>query len=149
MRWPKKSSRRWLPDVNVLMALAHTEDGAHRLATEWHARLGDERLCLCAVTEAGFVRLTASPKIGAQSMAEAISMLREIAALPQIEKLDIRGSWLELCAPLMPRLQGHRQISDALLLGLAIKNDAVLVTLDRGFESLAGEKFRANLLTLA
>jgi len=135
--------------VNVLMALAHREDGAHRLATEWHARLRDDRLCLCAVTEAGFVRLTASPKIGAQSMAEAIGMLREITALPQIEKLDICGTWLELCDPLMPRLQGHRQTSDALLLALAIKNNAVLVTLDRGFESLAGEKFKANLLTLA
>ena len=148
MRWPKKTSRRWLPDVNVLMALAHTEDSAHEVATEWHASLGDGRLCLCSVTEAGFVRLTAPHKIGARSMAKAISMLREIAALPQVENLDIRGSWLELCAPLMSRLQGHNQVTDAMLLGLAIRNDLVLVTLDRGFEMMAAPEYRANLLTL-
>jgi predicted nucleic acid-binding protein len=48
----------------------------------------------------------------------------------------------------MPRLQGHRQTSDALLLGLAIKNNAVLVTLDRGFDALAGPQFKANVLLL-
>ena len=148
MRWPKKTSRRWLPDVNVLMALAHAEDSAHEQAVTWHASLGDDLLCLCPVTEAGFVRLTASPKIGAQSMAQAIGMLRAIAALPQVEKIDICGSWLELAAPLMPRLQGHRQTKDALLLGLAIKNNAVLVTLDRGFDALAGPQFKANVLLL-
>jgi hypothetical protein len=134
--------------VNVLMALAHTEDAAHLVATEWHASLAEGRMCLCPVTEAGFVRLTASPKIGARSMARSISMLREIAALPHVEKLDIRGSWLELCAPLIPRLQGHSQVTDAMLLGLAIRNDLVLVTLDRGFEMMAGEQFKANVLTL-
>jgi hypothetical protein len=131
------------------MALAHTEDAAHSLATKWHASLADGRICLCPVTEAGFVRLTASPKVGAQSMARAIGMLREIAASPQVEMLDIRGSWLEICAPLVSRLQGHSQVTDAMLLGLAIRNDLVLVTLDRGFEMMAGERFKANVLTLA
>jgi predicted nucleic acid-binding protein len=131
------------------MALAHAEDSAHEQAIAWHASLGEDLFCLCPLTEAGFVRLTASPKIGAQSMAKAIGMLRQITALPQVEMLDIRGSWLDICGPLMPRLQGHRQTTDALLLGLAIKNNAVLVTLDRGFETLAGQQFKANLLTLA
>ena len=35
-----------------------------------------------------------------------------------------------------------------MLLGLAIRNDVALVTLDRGFEMMAGEQFKANVLTL-
>jgi predicted nuclease of predicted toxin-antitoxin system len=45
-------------------------------------------------------------------------------------------------------MHGYRQVTDAMLLGLAICNDAVLVTLDQKVQSLAGEKFKANLLTL-
>lgn len=75
-------------------------------------------------------------------------MLEEIAALPNVAHLPLAPTWLELIQPLTSRLVGHRQVTDALLLGLAIKNDAVLVTLDKGIQSLAGEKFKANLLTL-
>jgi len=57
-------------------------------------------------------------------------------------------SWLDLIEPFASRLQGHSQVTDALLLGLAIRNDLVLVTLDRGFETMAGEQFKANVLTL-
>jgi predicted nucleic acid-binding protein len=42
-----------------------------------------------------------------------------------------------------------RQVTDALLLGLAIRNGAILVTLDLRIQALAGEAYAANLLTLA
>ena len=58
-------------------------------------------------------------------------------------------AWLELVAPLVRRLVGYRQVTDALLLGLAIRNEAILVTLDRTIHALAGEAYAANLLTLA
>ncbi len=46
-------------------------------------------------------------------------------------------------------LHGYRQVTDALLLGLAIRNEAILVTLDRSIQALAGEAYAANVLTLA
>ena len=81
-------------------------------------------------------------------METAIALLEDIRSLPNRESLPMDGSWLELVSPVSSRLHGYRQVTDALLLGLAIKNDAVLVTLDKGVQSLAGEKFKANLLTL-
>ena len=55
-------------------------------------------------------------------MSEAIVRLQQIAALPNCESLPIDHSWLELIQPLTPRLHGYRQVTDALLLGLAIRN---------------------------
>ena len=81
-------------------------------------------------------------------MSDAILLSQEIAALPNCENLPIEHSWLELIQPLI-RLHGYRQVTDALLLGLAIRNGAILVTLDRRIQGLAGEANAANLLTLA
>ena len=82
-------------------------------------------------------------------MSGAILLLRQIAALPNCDFLPIDHPWLELIQPLTPRLHGYRQVTDALLLGLAIRNGAILVTLDRRIQALAGEAYAANLLTLA
>jgi len=91
----------------------------------------------------------ANPIIGGLLMNNAILLLQEIAALPNCESLPITDSWLSLVQPLTPRLHGYRQVTDALLLGLAIHNGAILVTLNRSISALAGEAFAANLLTLA
>jgi predicted nucleic acid-binding protein len=91
----------------------------------------------------------ANPLIGGESMSGAILLLREIAALPNVTHLPVAPTWLELIEPLARRLVGHRQVTDALLLGLAIRNGAILVTLDRAIQALAGEAYAANLLTLA
>ena len=122
---------------------------AHEQATEWLLGSHGARLLLCPVTEAGFVRIAASPLVGKKSIADAVRMLEEIAALPNVAHLPVAPTWLELIEPLARRLVGHRQVTDALLLGLAIRNGAILVTLDRSIQALAGEAYAANLLTLA
>jgi toxin-antitoxin system PIN domain toxin len=139
----------YLPDVNIWVALSDPAHAAHERATEWLLGSHGARLLLCPVTEAGFVRIAASPLVGKKSIADAMRMLEEIAALPNVDHLSVAPTWLELVQPLARRLVGHRQVTDALLLGLAIRNEAILVTLDRSIKALAGEAYAANLLTLA
>ena len=141
--------RAYLPDVNIWVALSDPAHAAHELATEWLLGSRGARLLLCPVTEAGFVRIAASPLLGKKSIADAVRMLREIAALPNVAHLPVAPTWLELIEPLTPRLLGHRQVTDALLLGLAMHNGAILVTLDRAIQALAGEAYAASVLTLA
>ena len=143
------SEYAYLPDVNILIALTDPEHIGHARTIAWHRQIGAARLLLCPVTESGFVRLSTMPNVGGRQMSEALARLRMIAALPNCESLPIDHSWLELIQPLTSRLHGYRQVTDALLLGLAIRNDAVLVTLDRSIQALAGQEFQANLLTLA
>lgn len=56
--------------------------------------------------------------------------------------------WLQLIQPFASRLHGYRQVTDAYLLGLAIKHNVVLVTLDEHIQALAGLEFKRNLRTL-
>ncbi len=143
------SEPAYLPDVNLLVALSDPSHVHHLAADNWRQRIGIAGFLLCPITEAGFVRLMANPIIGGLSMSDAILLSQEIAALPNCENLPIEHSWLELIQPLISRLHGYRQVTDALLLGLAIRNGAILVTLDRRIQGLAGEANAANLLTLA
>jgi hypothetical protein len=143
------SEPAYLPDVNLLVALCDPSHVFHRTADSWRQRIGIARFLLCPITEGGFVRLMANPIVGGLSMSGAITLLQEIASLPKCESLPMAESWLSLVQPLIPRLLGYRQVTDALLLGLAIRNGAVLVTLDRRIQALAGEAYAANLLTLA
>jgi len=142
------SERRFLPDINVLIALSDPRHSSHRIAAEWQERVSGARFYLCPVTESGFVRLSAAPQVGARAIRDAILMLHEIAILPNVSHMPIAPTWLELVAPFVSRLHGYRQVTDALLLGLAIRNNAVLVTLDRSIAALAGKEYAANLLTL-
>jgi hypothetical protein len=143
------SEQSYLPDVNILIALTDPGHIGHASVLAWHRQIGTTRLLICPITESGFVRLSTMPQVGGRLMSEALTRLCMITALPNCENIPIISSWLELIQPLTSRLHGYRQVTDALLLGLAIQNNAILVTLDRRIQALAGEAYAANLLTLA
>jgi uncharacterized protein len=143
------SESAFLPDVNVLVALSDPSHINHYVADHWRQHMGAARFVLCPITEAGFVRLMANPSVGDLSMSDALFLLDKITALPNVFQLPVAPSWRELVTPFASRLHGYRQVTDALLLGLAIRNGAVLVTLDRSIQALAGEVYADSLLTLA
>jgi toxin-antitoxin system PIN domain toxin len=139
---------RYLPDVNVLIALSDQDHSGYFAAARWFAEIGSAPFLLCAVTEAGFVRIAANPLVGGRSTQQAIALLEEIRNLSNCESLPIEVGWLELIRPLAARLHGYRQVTDALLLGLAIRQNAILVTLDQHIRALAADEFAENLLVL-
>lgn len=139
----------YLPDVNVLLALADRRHVGHRAASSWLRRIGNSEFCLCPITESGFVRLAASPQVGRRELSEAIALLKEMARMPSYRYLPIRDSWLNLVEPFSSRLHGYRQVTDAFLLGLAIRHKAVLITLDQHIHALAGQEFQQHIHTLA
>ena len=60
----------------------------------------------------------------------------------------ISDSWVVLVRPFAERVFGPNQVTDALLLGLAIKQNGILVTFDKGIRFLAGSEYAANVLVL-
>lgn len=78
----------------------------------------------------------------------ATEVLAEIARRPGYCYWPITDTWAELIAPFADRIFGHQQVTDAYLLGLAIQNDGVLVTFDRGMKYMAGPEFIKHLLIL-
>ncbi|HRC85128.1 MAG TPA: PIN domain-containing protein [Thermoanaerobaculia bacterium] len=127
-----------LLDLNVLIALAWPNHVHHEPALAWFRRHQGAGWATCPATEAGFVRVSSNRQVmpAARTPAEAIQLLRRIRALPGHEFWadDISLATSEWVDPL--RLIGHRQVSDAHLLALALKNGGRLATLDRGIRQL-------------
>ena len=133
---PKAS--QYLLDVNVLVALLDEEHIHHQVVTEWFDTPGLQWV-ICPFTEAGLLRHMTRPKIGDMSMEEATAMLAQLAQEPGYHYQPISADWQMLCGRFFKRLFGHRQITDAYLLGLTVLEGLVLVTFDRAMLHLAGE----------
>ena len=138
----------YLLDINTLVALAEEEHIHHRTVTRWFASFRPRKWAICPLTETGFLRLAVNPRIGARSLEDATQLLAIIYGLPGFRFWPILESWSSLTAPFSDRIFGHQQITDACLLGLAIKESGVLVTLDKGVRYLAGAKYREHVVLL-
>lgn len=146
-------SSRYLLDANVLVALTSLEHEHHQKATQWFDSIdvenGDE-WAVCPLTEAGYMRLATNQavRLGSGDLSKAAEVLVELADGPGYGYWPISESWTSLTAPFVDRVFGHQQITDAYLLGLAIKENGVFVTFDRGLRYMAGPEFSRNLLIL-
>lgn len=67
----------FLPDVNVLLALAWPPHTHHQEAHDWLTGLGTDQWAMCAITEVGFVRILSNEKFVAPAATphRAIEML--------------------------------------------------------------------------
>lgn len=141
-------SRRYLLDVNVLAALATDEHEHYQKAHDWFDPITRrDAWALCPLTDAGFIRLAANPatRVGSGSIERATEVLAEIRKHPGFQYWPITESWAALTAPFADRIFGHQQVTDAYLLGLAIKENGVLVTFDRALKYMAGSHFAQHL----
>ena len=128
----------YLLDTNMLIALAWPSHVHHRLAQDWFKRNRRRGWSTCPIMQTGFVRISANPKFidGAVSPGEAIALLRRVT------KSKDHSFWADTLnitnenEMLRTHLLGHRQVTDAYLLALAISQKGKLATLDGGIASL-------------
>lgn len=128
----------YLLDVNVFIARAFEDHVHHRIASAWFSTPGLE-WAICPFTEAGFLRYATMPGKGNINIADATAVLDRLAQHPGYHYQPISADWQTLCGQFFRRLHGHNQITDAYLLGLAVREGLKLVTLDKGLVHLAGE----------
>jgi toxin-antitoxin system PIN domain toxin len=139
-----------LLDLNVLIALVDSAHQQYQKAQDWFIASGKFHWGICPLTEAGFLRVTTNPTYlpKPRTFAEAIAILQILKGHTDFWYCEIDKSWVELTAPFAVRINGHQQVTDAYLLGLAIKENGVLVTFDRGIRYMAGAEFSRNVLLL-
>ena len=132
-----------LLDVNVLVASVYEWHVAHDRVQAWWRQSASKPWATCPLTQAGFVRIISNRRFHEQAVnvAEAFELLMAITQRPGHRFWPIDISLPEAVQPFRERLFGHRQVTDAYLLGLAIRNKGRLVTLDGAIQSLAGEAF--------
>jgi hypothetical protein len=103
---------------------------------------------LCAFSEAGFLRVSSNPSVGGLRLGEAGQILGALAELAGYRFWPIASGWASLAAPFSDRVFGHQQITDACMLGLAINENGVLVTLDKAIRYMAGPQLSKHVLVL-
>lgn len=153
MTQPKvtQAKRKYLLDLNTLIALAEPDHEFHKPAENWFQAEGKENWGVCPLTESGFIRITTHPKYrpASRTVQQAAAVLASFAKHPGYRYWPIVDSWATLTAPFAARIFGHQQVTDAYLLGLAIKEHGVLITFDSGFGVLAGTEYGKNLRVLS
>ena len=139
---------RYLLDVNILVALTTRSHVHHGLVKEWFYASPSLQWGICAFTEAGFLRNATAPRSGQITMSEATEILKHLAQHPGYRYLPIDADWQTLCSSFFTRLYGTKQVTDAYLLGLAVREGLVLVTIDKAIIHLAGTEHSKYVLML-
>ena len=142
----------YLLDVNVLLALAWPNHLYHDRAHEWIAAEKNRSWATCPTTQSSFIRLSLNPKvIGRNVFPEQVLDLLD-ANLSSSNHVFWREtiSTTKILRGLADNLVGHRQITDAYLLGLAHQKRGILATFDRGIGSMLSPAslYQANLETI-
>jgi toxin-antitoxin system PIN domain toxin len=104
---------------------------------EWFSTNGGAGWATCPLTESGFVRVSSNPKV-LPSPIGVDAALGVLAALRGVEGHQFLTDDVSIADADVPRLSGHRQVTDAHLLTLARRRGMRLVTFDAGLVSLAG-----------
>ena len=127
-----------LLDVNVLVALAWPNHIHHEAARTWFRRTQRRGWATCSMTQTSFVRVSANRAAipAAVTPREAALLLSELTGLAGhrfwSDDLEfVRSDHVDI-----GRVVGHRQVTDAHLIGLAFRHDGRLVTLDGKLRSL-------------
>ena len=139
-----------LLDVNVLLALIWPNNAHHASANAWFAEAESDGWATCAITEAGFVRISCNPAVVQRRVTpnEAIRILRELETDPHHTYLPLNRSLTQLPSEIQRRLTGPRQITDAILLAAAMDSQFQLATFDTGLASLVPEEAGRHLLVI-
>jgi toxin-antitoxin system PIN domain toxin len=141
------SKPKYLLDVNVLIALTDEGHVHNHTVIKWFNTPGLD-WGRCAFSEAGFFRISVNPKLGGLTFEDANNILATLTKRHGYRYWPITTDWAELVAPFRERVLGHQQVTDAWLLGLAIKEDGILVTLDKAIRTMAGPKYSQHVLVL-
>lgn len=131
----------YLLDANVLIALSWDEHAAHERAGRWFAKHAADGWATCPITQSALVRTLSNPAFSAHALtpSDAGLVLQRNIELPGHQFWSDSISLGAALERMRARLTGHRQITDAYLVALAMHNRGRLATLDRGIAVIAPE----------
>ncbi len=122
---------RALLDVNLLIALLDAAHIHHQRASQWLEQSLHHGWASCPLTQNGCLRIMAQPAYPqALPLAAVAQRLGQAAATPAHLFIADDYSLLDADSLHWPQLLGHRQVTDAYLLGLAVRHGCRFVSFD-------------------
>lgn len=135
-----------LLDVNVLIALMWPAQEAHGRAVAWLRNNHKMGWATCPFTETAVVRILSNPAFSKQALspgeAEEVLAANLKHSSHRFWAADI--DYASAISPFSQSIAGHKQVSDAYLLGLAIHRRGKLVTLDQRIRAMLAEGSRSR-----
>ena len=132
-------NRRYLLDVNAMLALLDPMHVHHEAAHQWYAQHCPLRLLTCSHTENGVIRVASQPQypncLGTSGRVREI--LRQFSRQVQAEACGKEISLLAAAILLRPELLTPSRVTDLYLLALAAANGSRLATFDRRIPAAA------------
>jgi toxin-antitoxin system PIN domain toxin len=127
-----------LLDVNVLLALAWPNHVHHQPAHAWFQANQKKGWATCPITQAGFVRLSCQPAVTRLliPVLEAVHILTASTKSPHHQFWEHDTPVASLLPEMLARVMGPKQLTDAVLVDLAIRRQGALATFDRHMKNL-------------
>ena len=128
----------YLLDVNVLVALMWAPHQFHAAAQEWVAAKARHAWATCPITESGFIRIVSNPAFSRDALTPEQARFVLADSMKDVRHRfwpDAIG-YVDAITLFNSKLVGHKQITDAYLLGLAIHNGGKLATFDKSIAAL-------------
>ena len=142
---------RYLLDANVLIALSWPAHQHHQRIQAWFTDHSRHGWATAPFTEAAFVRIVSQPAFSGSTIGplEAAELLARSLTHRNHSFFAHDMGIAEVAAHCTGGLMGHRQVTDAYLLALAVKRKCKLVTFDSGLKQLfATERERSAHIEL-
>lgn len=125
------ANRISLLDVNVLIALCDGRHEHHTRAAQWFVANATHGWASCPLTQNGAIRIMSAPAYpGARPVSQVLAQVRALCAAAQHRFWPDVVSLVQEGTLNPAHLLGHRQLTDAYLLALAVHHQGQFVTLD-------------------
>lgn len=120
-----------LLDVNVLIALCDGRHEHHLSAAQWFVENAGAGWSSCPLTQNGAIRIMSTPAYpGARPVSQVLAQVQTLCASAHHRFWPDAVSLLQEGILNPAHLLGHRQLTDAYLLALAVRHQGRFVTLD-------------------
>src|SRR5437868_1756422 len=142
--------KRHLLDVNILIAIIWPSHQEHVSARSWFEKSGYQLWASNPLTQLGVLRLLTNPALtyGMVSVTAALTLLNKATQHSKHEFWPLDRTVAASLGPVISRVRGYKQWTDALLLCQAAERDGVLVTFDAGIKELAPNELKDRVLLL-
>lgn len=128
-----------LLDVNILLALLQDFHEFHDVTGRWFNSNRSGGWATCSITEAGFVRISARTFLASRTVPRAMEAITSVCSAPEHQFWPLDFALSEIPVEIRERIHGPSQLTDTILLTLAIRRGGRLVTLDQGIRKLLPE----------
>ena len=145
--------KRYLLDVNALLALLDPLHIHHDAAHRWFERQSPLRLFTCSHTENGVIRVASQPKYpnSLGTAGRVRQVMQDFIQQTSAEACDREVSLLTEGVLLRPDLLTPARVADLYLLALAAFNHAILATFDQRIpaEAVVGGKKALEIIPMS